>query len=368
MSTKPGTLPALTGLRIVGALWVASFHFRSDFFRAWPRLDFLEPIFSVGYFGVPLFFTLSGFLIWHNYGSADLLSPRQSGKFLWRRFARLWPVNLLSQVIAIPLIVWAVVVKDYWGAPIPDWYSVQGWLSSAFMIQEFFSPEQYYPWNQPAWSLSGEMAAYFVFPILTFLILQSRIQRMKYSGVLTIVAFTGSYLLLANIRYFPYSWLVYLISIFIFGVLIRLGGIPKGKLRYLAATAQVLAPIAIIWICYTGNLNFMNLLLAVWVWSLSVDLGFVARFFSKPTMIVAGSASYSLYMLHWLVFGYISVFVASLDIQNIWLLKLITLFTLGVLGLVSWACWKYFEIPNRRRMNRYFERLWPLAHSIPEGS
>lgn len=246
-------------------------------------------------------------------------------------------------------------------------------LSTRLVIKRVYDPGVFFtrtvlPLESASMVTQWRDGSLFVFPILTFLILQSRIQRMKYSGVLTIVAFTGSYLLLANIRYFPYSWLVYLISIFIFGVLIRLGGIPKGKLRYLAATAQVLAPIAIIWICYTGNLNFMNLLLAVWVWSLSVDLGFVARFFSKPTMIVAGSASYSLYMLHWLVFGYISVFVASLDIQNIWLLKLITLFTLGVLGLVSWACWKYFEIPNRRRMNRYFERLWPLAHSIPEGS
>lgn len=359
MALKPSTLPALTGLRIVGALWVASFHFRTDLFHAWPGLQFLNPIFAVGYFGVPLFFTLSGFLIWHNYGSSELLAIRPTSKFLWRRFARLWPVNVLSQLLAIPLVLWAVVVKDYWGAPIPNWFSVDGWLSSAFMIQEFFSPEQFYPWNQPSWSLSGEMAAYLIFPIVTLIFLSLRIQKMKFAGILTLLSFAGSYFLLANIRYFPYSWLFYLLALFIFGVLIRLGGIPEGKLKYVAAFCQIVAPIGIIWVCYSGNLNFMDLLLAVWVWSLSVQFGFLAGFFSKPKMLIAGSASYSLYMIHWLVFGYVSVVIETLGIQNIYILKITTICTLLLMGFVSWACWKFFEIPCRRSMNAYFERRWP---------
>ena len=356
---KPINLPALTGLRIVGALWVALFHYRDTFFLAWPMLSFLDPIFSAGYFGVPLFFILSGYLIWHNYGSEKLLEVRATTFFLWRRIARLWPVNLLSQLLAIPLIWYGITVKENWGAPVPDWYSITGWLQSAFMIQEFFSPTQIYPWNQPSWSLSGEMGAYVLFPVFTLIILSLRLNKIKLKGVFTVTAFLGAFYLSLTVHYFPYSWLVYLVAIFCLGILIRLGGIPTRFMQQVAIGMQIVAPLVVVWVCYSGNLIYMYLALAIWVWSLTTEKGYISNFFASRKMIFAGEASYSLYMMHWILYGYLFILFESLPESLTPNLKIQTVIVFTMLGIISWATWKYIEKPSRNRMNRFLSAKWP---------
>jgi len=128
-------IPALTGLRIVAALWVVLFHFSNTIYIAWPFSLNFKPVLSQGYNGVPLFFLLSGYIIWHNYGSPDILAPRNYVSFLWKRMARLWPVNLLTAIFAIFILYRQVYTYHNWGAAVPKWFSILGWFKSAFMLQ-----------------------------------------------------------------------------------------------------------------------------------------------------------------------------------------------------------------------------------------
>ena len=78
------TIRALTGLRIVAALWVVLFHFRPLIWDASPRLkDDLAPIFNAGAQGVDLFFILSGFVLTWNY--LDRMGPTWSARASLRR-------------------------------------------------------------------------------------------------------------------------------------------------------------------------------------------------------------------------------------------------------------------------------------------
>jgi peptidoglycan/LPS O-acetylase OafA/YrhL len=85
---------------------------------------------------------------------------------MWRRFARLWPVNVILQLLAVPLVHWAVVRQGYWGAPLPDWCSWGGPLQSSFMVARRGHPEPTFARNQPSWTLTAEMVAYAVFPAI----------------------------------------------------------------------------------------------------------------------------------------------------------------------------------------------------------
>jgi peptidoglycan/LPS O-acetylase OafA/YrhL len=100
---RSGEIKALTGLRIVAALWVVLFHFRPLLWQAAP--DFasaLAPILDCGAQGVDLFFILSGFVLTWNY--MDKLgrswSARATLRFLWLRLARVWPVYLVTLHLA----------------------------------------------------------------------------------------------------------------------------------------------------------------------------------------------------------------------------------------------------------------------------
>ena len=65
---RTGEIKALSGLRIVAALWVVLFHFRPLLAEASPGVrSALAPILNAGAQGVDLFFILSGFVLTWNY-------------------------------------------------------------------------------------------------------------------------------------------------------------------------------------------------------------------------------------------------------------------------------------------------------------
>ena len=100
---RTGKIKALTGLRVIAAMWVVLFHFRPLSREAAPDFsESLAPVLNCGAQGVDLFFVLSGFVLAWNY--LDTLgpsfSPQATLRFLWLRLARVWPVYLVTLHIA----------------------------------------------------------------------------------------------------------------------------------------------------------------------------------------------------------------------------------------------------------------------------
>ena len=92
---RSGEIKALTGLRIIAAVWVVLFHFRPLLRLASPDLtDALAPVLDRGAQGVDLFFILSGFVLTWNYleRMGESFSLRATVHFLWLRLARVWPI------------------------------------------------------------------------------------------------------------------------------------------------------------------------------------------------------------------------------------------------------------------------------------
>jgi peptidoglycan/LPS O-acetylase OafA/YrhL len=103
------SLPALTGLRGLAALWVLLYHawvYASP--RAIPVEIFGESIrvhvfLSLGWAGVQVLFVLSGFLLTLPYARANAgLAPRpRLGRYMWRRVARVFPAYYLQLALLI---------------------------------------------------------------------------------------------------------------------------------------------------------------------------------------------------------------------------------------------------------------------------
>ncbi len=124
------------------------------------------------YLGVDLFFVLSGFVMALNYGAlfAGPVRAAVFGSFLWRRVARIYP---LYGAILVARLVYTAVAYGRFDLPRPwiaapvahPWVGipanlmlVQSWGIAASSIG-------------PAWSISTEWAAYWMFPLLAVLML-----------------------------------------------------------------------------------------------------------------------------------------------------------------------------------------------------
>ena len=154
-------LRALTSVRGIAAWLVVAFHLRGSI-AGLPAGA--EAVLAKGYLAVDFFFLLSGFVIWLTYGAA-LREAGASGvpRFLWRRLARVWPLHavMLTGATALALVLAASGRHDAARFPLAEWplhvLLIQNWGFTAALS-----------WNDPAWSISCELAAYLAFPLLVF--------------------------------------------------------------------------------------------------------------------------------------------------------------------------------------------------------
>jgi peptidoglycan/LPS O-acetylase OafA/YrhL len=157
------SIDALRGLSI---FVVISLHYwlflPTDF--AWIPIDAFLHMIRNGYYGVTLFFTISGFLITSRslarYGSLGAINPRE---FYRARFARIYP---LLFALVISLVVLSYLGVKYFVAP-PDvniWAAA--WKALTFQYNWYYVADAsgFLTWA-PLWSLAIEEVFYLVFPI-----------------------------------------------------------------------------------------------------------------------------------------------------------------------------------------------------------
>jgi peptidoglycan/LPS O-acetylase OafA/YrhL len=153
-------LAALTGIRGVAAWLVVLYHVRSG--AAWALPPPALALLSKGYLAVDLFFMLSGFVLWLNY--SDRLRAGGLGQapaFLLRRLARIWPLHLFMLAGAVAFVL-AVAATGRGHSDHYPWAELP--LHVAMMQNWGFTDAL--TWNDPAWSISCELAAYIMFPLL----------------------------------------------------------------------------------------------------------------------------------------------------------------------------------------------------------
>ncbi|OII67128.1 acyltransferase [Streptomyces sp. CC77] len=141
-------LPSLTGLRFWAALLVVLYHLS----RQVGEIPYVSDTVWYGRSGVTFFFVLSGFVLAWTYDGKAVPAK----VFLWRRFARIWPLMVVTGALSVAVWVWlgqtAMVSAK---AVITNLLLVHAWM-----------PDTVKGANPAAWSLSDEAWFYLVFPLL----------------------------------------------------------------------------------------------------------------------------------------------------------------------------------------------------------
>jgi peptidoglycan/LPS O-acetylase OafA/YrhL len=153
-ASKFGQLEPLTGLRGVAACSVLVAHAIDTSFYYTGAPIFHPFAARLAYFGMALFFVLSGFVIEYNYADsfASERLPAATYRFFVARFARLYPLYIVSVVCSLMQI------------PHPNFTPLVT-LAYLTLTQSWFNLEMAtFP---PDWSISAEWFFYFAFIPLT---------------------------------------------------------------------------------------------------------------------------------------------------------------------------------------------------------
>ena len=151
------------GLRIIAAGAVVVLHY-SDYFKDIPVGQFL--VAHTWHFNlfVDLFFVVSGFVIARQY-FGRVNDAASIGRFLWRRFARIYPLHLATLLFYL-----ALAGALHFGAARTDnpaRYPLSDLPAQILLLHAFIGERLTF--NFPSWSLSAEMFCYLIFPAIALI-------------------------------------------------------------------------------------------------------------------------------------------------------------------------------------------------------
>lgn len=365
----PRDIAALTGLRYLAAAWVVLFHYTH--FTAVPGIEAI-PVLGQGYLGVDFFFVLSGFILTHVYLPQIQRGAFNYWSFLVKRFARIYPMHLVTLAVFLLLAVLAqrgLLRADVWlGAdalePEQRNAAMRAFVAHLTLIHAWGATSQLWL-NQPSWSISAEWFAYLLFPI--FIVARRHLPGGDGARVVIVAAF---FLLLAlaidkllHTELTRLTWNVGILRIvpeFMLGmILYRFGETRSAGARLAPAgfAASGAAVVALLTVGATVAKTLAPACAALAVLGLAGLVFFAAdaaryralRFWSAPLPVYLGEISYSVYMVHLAVglilFTGLFPMWRPADVPGA-LLVLITGIALST--LVAMASYRWIEIPCRR--------------------
>lgn len=312
---KSSTIPSLTGVRGIAALWVLVYHLQS--FSRQLGLGALGsvPLLRGGWAGVDLFFVLSGFVLMLTHETQfRALSWGNLGRFAALRALRIYPVST-AVLLMIPGLVTVDATFRTWfaQAAVPTNLTATAFVRTLFLANRWWLPADG-DWNQPTWSLSAELVGYVAFPFIA--VVATRISMKPLLIVLAVLCLLFPVMVSIGV-----SGRIYNDDIF-WGALPRMigsftGGIVLCRLHRLTpelwrGVQGRIADIALVLIVVDMAIPHASgaapLLFGVLVYGLASDRGFANAWFSTSFSVLLGRISFPLYLVHvmfilWLAYG-----------------------------------------------------------------
>lgn len=337
---------SLTALRFFAAMLVFAWH-----------IGLLKNL-QLGYVGVSFFYALSGFILAYNYSPKfSQLSRKSVLSFYSARFARIYPVYLMSFFLAVPVTPERLFAS-------PSQWVISG-LANIFLVQSFIpNMNIFFGFNGVAWSLSDEMWFYVLFPFLLYSVLRLS---AKYNKQVVVLAGALSTWLALVLFLLPQhvglnNWLTYVFPVtrlpdFVVGMLmgVRFLNGPstndKSPRQYslftlLEVSGVLLVIASILYSPYVEqSLRFSAFYIPIWAYVISVfayQRGALSRILSLRFPVFLGNLSFVFYMVHQVALKYLALFPSLANLHGM----IVILFVLIV--SVSALLYRFYEEPLRK--------------------
>lgn len=359
LTTHRRTLNALTGIRLIAAVYVVVFHSKLGSKLGSHGHWILANLLGNGGMAVSLFFLLSGFILAYTY-AGQISKPGASRKFWEARFARLWPVYIISLVL--------ISISEHYLPKPAECFAV------VLMVQAWnpFDVGMAGVWNTVCWTLSTEAFFYLCFPFL-----QPRLGKLSSSTLiwtlaamlLLIISFNlesdgfgfvdNSILRFSHVP-IPILRLPEFIAGIVMGTLYLLkskstsGG--RGSIAGNCGLTSIALVGTIALLCRSsGRWDSFNCVgFCALIYSLAAEDTIISRLLSTRLAILGGGISYSLYLIQTSIRDFTKQLAALVGLQSE--AGLIFLMS-GLLIVTSYLLFRFVENPARIFLRSIFARL-----------
>lgn len=344
--SKAERVASLTGIRAVAALLVMLTH--AAYTTGKYTHGYIGLVWSRAEIGVPIFFVLSGFLLFGPWVKAAMAGRQAPSvrRYAWHRVRRIMPAYVITVLAAYGIYHFRTA------GPNPG-HTWTGLLRNLTLTQAYTDNYLYSYLHQgltQMWSLAVEAAFYVALPLLAYLLLVLLCRRQWRPGLLLaglcgLLAVTPAWLILVHTTDFlpdgARLWLPTYLAWFV-------GGMILAVLQPLGVRAYGLVCIPLAVVCYfiastpiagepTTSPHELRAALAkaVFYTVISIlalaplalgDRGLYARLLASRPMVFLGEISYEIFLIHLITMELVMVEIVRYPIYtgSMWMLLLVT--------------------------------------------
>jgi len=335
---KQTQILSVQALRGIGGLLVVMAHLAMRELDEWPKAHFrlMYPTHFFGFGGVEVFFVISGFII-----TITTLSKFGNPAAIWdyalKRFYRIYPLYWILSAVVIAALAFSG--NHQW----------RDWFSSFFLLPGFTNQL-----NPVSWSLIHEVIFYSFWGVFMFASPRLLPVFLSVWAIATWVRWFAPNAILPNWVYADVMFHLYNFS-FMFGVAIAL--LAKQKRFYFPGAFLTFGVIVLSIGAYLSSVGlvphlqgqpycllFLETTAAFIVYG-AIGLEHFGRWTMPAWLIYVGDASYSVYLVHYMVLmavrPYYALFAdSSVFIQSAW-----TLLVFAVAVTLGLLCYRFIEKP-----------------------
>ena len=311
-------VPSLTGIRAVAALLVVATH--AAYTTGKYTHGFVGLVYSRMEIGVPIFFVLSGYLLfgpWVRAAAAGAPGPSVK-RYAWHRVRRIMPAFVVTVLAAYAIYHF----RD--GGPNPGhtWWGLFRNLTLTHIYTDNYAFALLHQGLTQLWSLAVEVAFYLVLPLLAYLLLVALCRRQWRPGLLMaglcgLAVLSLAWMVLVHtVDFLPDGaklWLPGYLVWFLGGMLLAVLSVLR--VRVYGFVAVPLAVICYLIVCTpiagepqtspTGlaqalvKMVFYAVIATLLVAPLALgDSGWYARLLASRPMVFLGEISYEIFLVH----------------------------------------------------------------------
>jgi peptidoglycan/LPS O-acetylase OafA/YrhL len=365
---------ALDGYRFLAAVLVAVGHFNEGFQLGLEKITLIAERFGLF---VDFFFILSGFVIALNY-SAKITNLTAYCDFIWRRFARLWPLHVAVLIFFASIGLVGMIVGHQFNHPDAIKLSTLPW--NLFLLHAW-GPVWHGSFNAASWSISAEMFVYALFPLLSW---QVQAVKGRWLPILLsfsiIIAFVIGLILLRDamgLREWykaTYDWgMLRAIPSFMLGVVIHRIAQQETGLRFVTwPMAHGIFLFALLAMQFNAPAEAVIAIFGLFVFAaIKAEENVRDSWLSGDVCQRFGNASYALYMVHMPMMTcgmLVARRTTGLGGWSGWMFA--TILMIIAMMLAFWL-FKGFENPLRKKLNKlspFTEKRTNPAFALPTSS